>query len=93
MYAPGGQVQQRIELVAPECMTLGRALNLDECDRVLHDHVHVRLRRRVFRVIEIEHRDAVPDADGYRRDLAVQRIRGDTPGREPPVDGHRQRDV
>src|SRR5271163_1972496 len=38
-----GQVEQRIELMAPEGMPFSRALNLDERAAVVHDDVHVGL--------------------------------------------------
>src|SRR5690242_8583564 len=51
----GREVQQRVELVTAEGVSLGRALNLDERAAVVHDDVHVGFRARVFRVIEVEH--------------------------------------
>ena len=51
----GGKIQQRIELVAPERVALGRALHFDEGAAVVHDDVHVGLGLRVLGVVEIEH--------------------------------------
>ena len=73
----GGQVEQRVELVAAERMSLGRALHLDEAAAIVHDDVHVGLGPGVLGVIEIDHRRAAHDADRNRGDLAVQRIRGE----------------
>jgi hypothetical protein len=66
---PCGERQQRIEFVATEGVALGRALQLDEAEAVVHDHIHVGLAVRIFGVVEIEHRHAAEDADRDRRDL------------------------
>ena len=59
-----GEIQQRIELVAAEGVTFGRALHLDEAAAVVHHDVHVGLGLRILGVVEIEHRHA---ADRCRR--------------------------
>jgi hypothetical protein len=39
---PGArEIEQRVELLAPERVALGRALHLDEAAAVVHHHVHV----------------------------------------------------
>src|ERR1700688_1803972 len=72
--ALGGEIQQLIEFVAPECVAFGGTLNLDECTAAVHDHVHIGLGVRILRVVQIEHRRAAVDAHGNGGDLAVQGI-------------------
>src|SRR5499433_742221 len=64
--ADAGDREHLIEALARERRALSRALDLDECTGTRHDDVHVDLGRRVFRVVQVEHRLAVddPDADG-----------------------------
>ena len=88
-----GEIEQRIELVAAECVTFGRALHFDEAAAIVHDHVHVGLGAGILGVVEIEHRHARADADRHGRHLAVQRRGSDEPLREQRVAGIGERHV
>src|SRR5258705_13942416 len=59
------KIEQRVELVAPEGMALGRALHFNERAAVVHHHVHVGLRLGILAVVQIQHRLAPHDADRY----------------------------
>jgi hypothetical protein len=63
------QVDHRVELVAVERLTLGRALDLDHEAVARHDHVGVDLCADVLLVGQVEARLPVDDADGHGRDL------------------------
>src|SRR5581483_7971312 len=73
--AGGGEVEQLVEARAVERHPLGGRLHLDEAPVAGHDDVHVHLGVRVLRVVEVEQRDVVHDADGDRRDRAGERFR------------------
>ena len=87
------QLQHRIELDAAERMALRRALDLDEPAGVVHHHVHVGLRLGVLRVVEIQHRLALVDADRHRRDRTVDRIAAGTRSRRQAGHGVDEGDV
>ena len=61
--------------VAVERHLLGRRLHLDEPAVAGHDDVHVDVGARVLRVVEVEQRLAVDDADRHGGDRARQRLR------------------
>src|SRR5579862_1672690 len=65
-----GKVQELIELVAAERMTLGGPLHLDERAARVHHDVHVGLGVRILRIVEIEDGDSPIDAHGDGRDLS-----------------------
>ncbi len=69
------EVQQLIEFVAPERVSLGGALHLDESAAAVHHHIHVGFRVRILGIVQIEHRHAAVDAHRDGGHLAVQRIR------------------
>src|SRR5450631_3096728 len=72
--ALGDEIQQLVEFMAPKRVAFGSALNLDECAAAVHYHVHIGLRIRILRVVQIEHRRAAVDAHGHGGDLAMQGI-------------------
>src|SRR6202795_4080396 len=88
--ALGGEIQQLIEFVAPKRVAFCGALNLDECAATVHDHVHIGLRIRILRVVQIEHRRAAVDAHGNGGDLAVQGIRIQRTLLQQRIDGVRE---
>ena len=63
-----------VQLVLTEGMTLGRACSSIKPHAVIEYHVHVSLAVRVLGVIQVQYRDALPDADRNRRHLTVDRI-------------------
>jgi hypothetical protein len=69
------------------------ALHLDEPFRVVHHDVHVRLGLGVFRVVEVQDRDAVDDSDRQRRDLPVNRIALELARPDEMMGGKRQCDI
>src|SRR6188472_1487678 len=71
----GGEVEQLVERLTGERVALRGRLYLDELAVAGHDHVHVRVGARVLRVVEVEQRHPVDDADRDRRDRARQRLR------------------
>src|SRR5450631_1202483 len=79
--AGGGEIQERIELVAPERMAFSAALYFDVSAAVVHNDVHVGLSLGVLGVVEIEHGCSCDNADRYGRNLSVQRTCTD---RAPP---------
>jgi hypothetical protein len=88
-----GEVEQRVQLVAAEGVALGGALHLDERAAILHDDVHVGLRRGVLEVVEVEHRHAAADADRHGGDLAVQRRSRERAAADQRVAGVGERDI
>src|SRR5947207_980226 len=76
------QLKKLVQALARERFLLGGRLHLDEPAVTGHDDVHVDLGARILRVVEIEQRLGVDDADRNRRDRVAQRLR------EPePVEG------
>src|SRR2546421_3383811 len=73
--APLGEPEQLVEPLPGERILLGRRLHLDEAAVAGHDDVHVRVRVRVLRVVEVEHRDAADDTDGDRGNRVGERAR------------------
>src|SRR5947209_5874232 len=73
--APLGEPEQLVEPLPGEGILLGRRLHLDEPAVTGHDDVHVGVRGRVLRVVEVEHRDAADDTDGDRGDGVRERAR------------------
>src|SRR4051812_16267782 len=71
----GGQLEQLVQALARERLLLGRRLHLDEPAVARHDHVHVDLRARILRVVEVEERLAVDDADRDGGDGVAQGLR------------------
>ena len=41
-------------LIAVEGLTLGRTLQFNEMPGLIHHHIHVRITRRIFGVLQIE---------------------------------------
>src|SRR5277367_763103 len=46
------KIQQFVELVTPECVSLRRPLYFDEGSAAVHDHVHVRFGVGIFGIVE-----------------------------------------
>src|SRR5579862_2162772 len=90
--ALGGKVQELIELVAAERMTLGGSLHLDEPAARIHHDVHVGLGVGILGVIEIEDRDSPIDADGNGGDLSMQGTRIEHALSQQHIHRVRQRD-
>src|SRR5579872_3585631 len=67
--------EQLVEPLSRERILLGRRLDFDEPPVAGHDDVHVGVGVRVLRVVEVEHRHAVDDADGDRGDGVGERAR------------------
>src|SRR5437868_9032462 len=82
------EIEQLVEPLALERHLLGGRLHLDEPAVARHDDVDVDLRIRVLRVVEVEERDAVDDADRDRRHRAGERLR-----EAEPVEGAPRRHV
>src|SRR5438874_10521952 len=61
--ARGSQLEQLVEGLACERVSLGRRLHLDEAPVAGQDDVHVRVRARILGVVEVEQRHAIHDAD------------------------------
>src|SRR5882724_3685566 len=78
------QLEQLIQALARERLSLGGRLHLDEASLPGHDDVHVDLGTRVFRVVEVEQRLAVDYADGNGRDRVRQRLREPEPVEREP---------
>src|ERR671935_1217634 len=78
------ELEQLVEREPAERRLLRRRLHLDERPLARRDDVHVHLRRRVLRVVEIEQRDAADDADRHRRNRAGQRLRQAEAVERPP---------
>src|SRR6266699_297463 len=78
------QLEQLIQALARERLSLGGRLHLDEASLPGHDDVHVDLGTRVFRVVEVEQRLAVDYADGNGRDRVRQRLREPEPVERKP---------
>src|SRR3954453_23886595 len=70
----GGEVEQAVEAFPVEGDLLRRRLHLDEPAAAGHHDVHVPLRLRILRVVEVEQGLAADDADRDRRDGARQRL-------------------
>src|SRR6202035_2778130 len=68
------EVEQLVEQVAAERLTLGGALDLDETAVPGTHHVHVGLRRDVLLVAEVQPGLRVHDPDADRRHRADQRV-------------------
>src|SRR5947209_15143966 len=71
----GRQAETLLPPLALERHLLGGRLHLDEATVTRHDDVHVHVGVRVLRVVEVEQRDAVDDADRHRGDRARERLR------------------
>src|SRR5690606_5498733 len=71
--ALAGQFRHAVELVQPESVAFGGALELDEGAGVVHHHVHVGLGFGVFLIVQVQHRLAAINADRDCGDLAMQR--------------------
>lgn len=72
--AAGGEVEERVELLAVEGLGLGGALDFDEASVAGADDVHVGLGTHVLLVAQVEERGAVDDADGDGGDGAGERF-------------------
>src|SRR5579862_3373308 len=70
-----GEGEQLVERLARERVALRGRLHLDEPTVAAHDDVHVRVRVRVLRVVEVEQRNAVHDADGDGRHRVAEGAR------------------
>src|SRR5437868_1832427 len=73
--ACGGELEQLVESCAREGRPLRSRLHLDELAVAGHDDVHVDFGLRVLRVVEVEQRLTVHDADGDRCDGSRERAR------------------
>src|SRR5438552_4927609 len=78
------ELEQLVEPRARERRLLSRGLHLDERAVARHDDVHVHLRLRVLRVVEIEQRVAVDDSDGHRSHRPTQCLREPEPVQRSP---------
>src|SRR6056297_1344137 len=72
--AGASEIQQALELVAAEGVSLGGALHLDEGACVVHDDVHVGLGFGILGIVQVEHGFAPVDAHRDGGYLAVQRV-------------------
>src|SRR4051794_6277836 len=70
-----GELEQLVERLAGEWVALGRRLHLDEAPVSGHHDVHVGVGARVLRVVEVEQRRALHDADRDGRDGVAERAR------------------
>src|SRR5690606_32792780 len=61
--ALAGQFRHAVELVQPESVAFGGALELDEGAGVVHHHVHVGLGFGVLLIVQVQHRPAAINAD------------------------------
>src|SRR4051812_23101058 len=71
----GREIDQLVQLLARERVALRGRLHLDEPSVAGQHDVHVRVRRRVLRVVEVEQRDTVNDTDGHCGDRVAQSLR------------------
>src|SRR4051794_21993214 len=71
----GCEIEQVVEAGAVERDALGRRLHLDEAAVTGHDDIDVDVGVRVFRVVEIEQRLVVDDADRNGGDRSGERLR------------------
>ena len=62
------------ELLLRERHAFGRALDLDDAALAGHDEIGVGAGRRILEIVEVEHRLAVMDAAGDRRDMVLQHL-------------------
>src|SRR6185295_1539176 len=91
-YPGRREIQQGVELVSAEGVTLCRTLHFHEPTAVVHHDVHVSFGVRVFGVVEIQHGGTVVDTHRYRCDLAVQRAGSNGLTSDQLVTGLRQGD-
>src|SRR5438132_542425 len=70
----GRELEQLVEQRARERIALRRRLHLDEPAVAGHHDVHVDLRRRVLRVVDVEQRRSVDDCHRHRGDRAGQSL-------------------
>ena len=78
--AHGGEINEHAHLFASERFAFGRALDFDDAACAGHDDVHVGIAVRVFRVIEVEHRRTLVDADRDGGDVVTYRVGGQLAG-------------
>ena len=83
---------QRVERFLGERLVLRRPLELHVASVARHHDIEVDLRRRVVRVVEVERRHAVADADGNGSDAVDDRVLGERSVGEQLRDGILQRD-
>src|ERR1700752_873995 len=69
-----GKADQSAKLLLPERDLLGRRLHLDQVARAGHDEIRIRVGLRIFRIVEIAHRDPVAHTAGHRRHVIAQRV-------------------
>src|SRR3954454_12884350 len=70
-----GELEQLVEARPRERRLLRRGLNLNERTVTGHDDVHVDVRGRILRIVEVEQRGAADDPDGDGGDRPCQRLR------------------
>src|SRR3954470_16636680 len=68
-----GELEQLVEARPRERRLLRRGLNLNERTVTGHDDVHVDVRGRILRIVEVEQRRAADDPDGDGGDRPCQR--------------------
>src|SRR6266576_4727667 len=73
--AARGQLEQLVERLTRERVSLGRRLHLDEAPVAGHHDVHVGVGARVLGVVEVEQRHALDDADRDGGDRIPERAR------------------
>src|SRR5262245_27018055 len=81
-----GETHQRQELAFRKRRLLRGALYLDDAAVAGHDEIGVGLSFRILGIIEVEHRRAVVNAAGNRRDIVAQHVRLDHVARLHPAD-------
>src|SRR5579863_4467945 len=87
-----GEIQELVQLVAPERMTFRGTLHLDEAAAGVHHYVHVGLSAGVLGIVQVEDGDSAIDAHGDGGHLAVDGIRRERAPFHEDVDGIRQGD-
>src|SRR5579862_9902514 len=73
------EIQQLSQSARAEWITFGSSLNLHELVAIGHDKVEIHIRSRIFRIIEIEHRNAFNDAHADRRHVGPNRVLAEKP--------------
>src|SRR5436190_23301207 len=90
-YALFRQRNQRQELAFGKRRLLRGALHLDDAAVAGHDEIGVGVGFRILGIVEIEHRRALIDTAGDRRDIVAQHLRLEHVARLHPADAVGQR--
>ncbi len=82
------EIEHGIQLVAAKGVAFRGPLQLNEMARVVHDHVHVGLGFRVFRIIQVEHSHTPINPYRNRCHVAMNRVRFQCPPGAKLVQGN-----